>query len=85
MTDTAPDPEPSALDLAQALDVVVDNAINALDSGDLPTATALLDSASATSDSLLDALGSPEVDTAPAEDSPPAPDPDGMPPGMVAP
>ncbi len=57
-----PDSDPAAL--AAAIDVVLDEAQEALASGDAASAGALLTAAEATSDALLDALAVPDVDDA---------------------
>jgi hypothetical protein len=55
-------PEPTTVELAQAIDASLDAVDQALDAGDIPTAQALVTAAGETSDSLLAALGAPEAE-----------------------
>jgi hypothetical protein len=64
MSDTGPtvDPDENVASLAVAIDAVLDEVQDALVAGDVPTATALVTAAEATSDALLEALGIPDAD-----------------------
>jgi hypothetical protein len=58
MTDETNDgPEPTTAELAQALDVTIEEAQEEMDAGNFEAADALLTAASETSDSLLDSMG----------------------------
>jgi hypothetical protein len=63
VSDTAPaaDGDATPAELAQAVDAALDACDAALDAGDIPAAKALLTAAEETSDSLLEALGVPDV------------------------
>lgn len=62
MTDMQADPDEDAGALAQALDATIDEAQNALAEGNPDQASALLTSAEATSDQLLETLGVSDAD-----------------------
>lgn len=57
-----PDPDESPVELAEALDAVIDAASTALDEGNVDQASSLLDAAEVTSDALLELLGGSDAD-----------------------